>query len=490
MKTSHVKTKPLAAILLAAAIALPCAAQLNTPQLSANDQQLARGLLKQLIEINTSHTPQGGITAAAKAMQQRFLAAGFPAADVTVAGPIPAQQNLVVRYRGRANSGKRPILIIGHLDVVNANRSDWTVDPFQLTEKDGYLYGRGTQDMKECDAAFVFAFLKLYAERFTPDRDLILALTADEESGDNNGVDWLLKNRRPLVDAGFVLNPDMGGLTLEKGKPDFLGVEATEKLYADFKLTTTNPGGHSSIPRTPNAIYQLAAALTRISAYKFPTELNNVTRAYFAALAKTKTGQQAADMRAVAAPNPSPAAPSVSAAVARLSADPIYNALFRTTCVATLLTAGHAPNALPQHAEANINCRILPGHSPREVHQQLTRVVNDPAVTIQHVEDNPSHNGEDEKSTAPPPLNAEVFSALHAVVDQMWPGTPIIPEMETGASDSRVTMEAGIPSYGFSGMGVDKDDIRAHGQDERIRISAYYQGVDFTVRYLKTLTGK
>ncbi len=469
--------------ILALTLTIPCAAQ---QQLPPADQTLARGILKQLIETNTSHV-DNNTTIAAGAMRQRLLDAGFPAADVVVLGPDAIHGNLVARYRGRPGSSAKPVLMIAHLDVVDAHREDWTTDPFQLVEKDGYFYGRGTQDIKDCAAAFIVTFIRLRREGFVPDRDLILALTADEESGDHNGVDWLLKTHRDLVDAGFVLNQDAGGLTTDHGKPVFLGVEATEKLYADFKFTATNPGGHSSIPNKINAIYQLSAALGKLSAYTFPAELNVVTRAYFLALAKTKSGQQAADMRAMnstAAPTPNPAA------IQRLSADPVYNALLRTTCVATLINGGHAPNALPQRAEANVNCRILPGHSPREVHAQLTRIVNDPHVAIEHIEDNPSHNGEDEKATAPPPLNKEVFDALNKVTAQLWPGTPVIPEMETGASDSRITMEAGIPSYGFDGMGIDKDDIRAHGKDERIRTSAYYDGVLFTYLYTKALTSK
>ena len=454
----------------------------QAPKLDAGDRALAREVFKQLIETNTSHSV-GSTTLAAEAMRKRLLGVGFPAADMTILGPDDRHGNLVVRYRGKAGSAQKPVLIICHLDVVEAKREDWTTDPFQFVEKDGFFYGRGTQDIKEGDAGFVMAFLMLKRQGFVPDRDVILALTADEEGGDKNGVDWLLKNHRELIEAGFALNPDAGGLNTEKGKPVYLGVEATEKLYADFKLTVTNPGGHSSVPGKENAIYQLAAGLGKIGAYQFPFELNSVTRAYFEALAATKTGQVGADMKAILAAKPD------MAAAARLADDPAYNSTMRTTCVATMLTAGHAPNALPQRAEANVNCRILPGHTPGEVKKVLEGVVGDPKVKFTLETDGIS-SGEDEVSVTPPPLNKEVFEALRGVVGQMWAGTPVIPEMETGASDSKITMAAGIPSYGFSGFGIDEDDDRAHGKDERLGVESYFAGVEFTYLYLKALTGK
>jgi len=425
----------------------------------------------------------GSTTVAAEAMRKRLLDAGFAAKDMVVMGADGRHGNLVVRYHGKPGSTLKPALIIAHLDVVEAKRSDWTTDPFQLVEKDGFYYGRGTQDIKEGDAAFVTSFILLKRQGFVPDRDLILALTADEEGGDMNGVDWLLKHHRELIEAGFVINPDAGGLTTQKGKPSYLGVEATEKLYADFKLTATNPGGHSSVPRKENAIYELSAALGRLAAYQFPFELNGVTRAYFEALAPTQTPQVASDMRAILAPTPDPAA------IARLSDDYVYNSLMHTTCVATMLSGGHAPNALPQSAEANVNCRILPGHTPGEVRKQLETVFAEPKLTVKLNTEGIS-SGEDELSVTPPPLNKEVFDALHKITEQMWPGTPVIPEMETGASDSKATMAAGIPSYGFNGMGIDEDDDRAHGKDERLGVESYYAGVEFTYLYLKQLTGK
>jgi acetylornithine deacetylase/succinyl-diaminopimelate desuccinylase-like protein len=318
-----------------------------------------------------------------------------------------------------------------------------------------------------------------------PDRDIVLALTAGEEGGDANGVQWLLKDRHAMVDGEFALNADAGGLTTHEAKPLELGVEATEKLYADFQVTATNPGGHSSVPTKDNAIYHVADALGRIEHYTFPFELNDVTRAYFVAMSKVVGSQQAADMRAITGPKPS------VAAEARLSEDPHYNSTMRTTCVATMMSAGHAPNALPQSAQANVNCRILPGHTPAEVRAKLRELAADPKVEVKLVDSAGalSNSSENEMSMTPPPLNKEVFDALHDVTNEMFPGVPIIPEMETGASDSKFTMAAGIPSYGFSGMGVDDDDDRAHGKDERIRVEAYYAGVQFDYLYLKRLTG-
>ncbi len=452
-------------------------------QLDAASRELSRGIFQQLIEINTTDSA-GNTTVAAEAMRKRLLDAGFPAADVVVMGPNDRKGNMVARYRAKAGSSKKPVLIIGHIDVVEAKREDWTTDPFVFTEKDGYFYGRGTQDMKESDAAVVTSFIRLKREGFVPDRDIILALTADEEGGKSNGVDWLLKNHRDLVDAGFVLNADAGGLNTEKGKSVNLGVEATEKLYADYQLTVTNPGGHSSLPKKDNAIYHLADALGRLETYQFPFELNAVTRGYFEAMSKLETGVLATDMRGVLQ------TPVDQAAVTRLSESALYNSTMRTTCVATMVQAGHAHNALPQRAEANVNCRILPGHTPAEVRAELINVLADPKVEVKLVNNAGALSDRDENdvSVTPPPLNEEVFAALHKVVGQMWPGLPIVPEMETGASDSKITMSAGIPSYGFSGMGIDGDDVRAHGKDERIGVESFYTGVEFDYRYLKTLT--
>jgi acetylornithine deacetylase/succinyl-diaminopimelate desuccinylase-like protein len=416
-------------------------------------------------------------------MAKRLKDAGFPAADVQVLGPNDRKGNMVARLRGAG--ANRPVLIIGHLDVVEARREDWTTDPFQFVEKDGYFYGRGSQDMKSNDAILVTTFIRFLRESYRPDRDLILALTADEEGGASNGVDWLLKNHRDLVDAAFVLNADSGGLTTRNSKPVNVDLEATEKQYADFELTALNPGGHSSLPTPDNAIYHIADALSRLERAPFPFELNPVTRTYFERRAPLEDAQTRADMNAILRTPPD------SAAAARLSKDPRYNAMLRTTCVATRLTAGHANNALPQTAQANVNCRILPGHSPEETGQTLIRVFDDPKVAVRYVGAiGAADKAPDSKGfpTVLPP--AEVLRPLERVAAEMWPGAPVIPEMETGASDSVHTMAAGIPSYGIGGLGIDQDDIRAHGKDERLRVASYFEGVEFYYRFLKAMTGK
>jgi acetylornithine deacetylase/succinyl-diaminopimelate desuccinylase-like protein len=445
-------------------------------------RQLSRDIFRELIEINTTDSV-GSTTRAADAMAKRLKDAGFPAADVQVLGPNDRKGNMVARLRGAG--AKRPVLIIGHLDVVEARREDWTADPFQFVEKDGYFYGRGTQDMKSNDAILVTTFIRFLRESYRPDRDLILALTADEEGGASNGVDWLLKNHRDLVDAAFALNADSGGLTTRNSKPVNVDLEATEKQYADFELTALNPGGHSSLPTPDNAIYHIADALSRLERAPFPFELNPVTRTYFERRAPLEDAQTRADMNAILRTPPD------SAAAARLSKDPRYNAMLRTTCVATRLTAGHANNALPQTAQANLNCRILPGHSPEETEQTLIRVFDDPKVAVRFVGAiGAADKAPDSKGfpTVLPP--AEVLRPLERVAAEMWPGAPVIPEMETGASDSVHTMAAGIPSYGIGGLGIDQDDIRAHGKDERLRVASYFEGVEFYYRFLKAMTSK
>jgi acetylornithine deacetylase/succinyl-diaminopimelate desuccinylase-like protein len=449
----------------------------------AATRQLAHDIFKQLIEINTTDSV-GSVTAASEAMAQRFRDAGFADSDIQVLGPNDRKKNVVVRLHG---SGKhKPVLLIGHLDVVEAKREDWTTDPFQFVEKDGYFYGRGTTDMKDGDSIMSATLIRMKKEGYVPARDIILALTADEEGGTSNGVDWLIKNHRDLIDAEFVLNHDGGGVLMNKGKPQFMDVNATEKLYGDFVLTTHNPGGHSSLPVPENAIYELSQALVQLSRYQFPFELNNITRAYYETLSKVETGQRGADMKAILKTPPD------MEAVARLSKDPIDNSLMHTTCVATRLNGGHANNALPQSARANVNCRILPGHTLEEVRATLEKAVADPSVKVQFLENTNvlMDRGSDRHSYVPPPPRKEVFDPLQKVVSEMWPGIPAVPSMSTGASDGVYTNAAGMPTYAVSGVAYDRDDIRAHGKDERERVDAYYRGVDFYYRFLKGVTAE
>jgi acetylornithine deacetylase/succinyl-diaminopimelate desuccinylase-like protein len=441
----------------------------------------AHDIFKQLIEINTTDSV-GSTTVAAQAMAQRLLDAGFPKADVAVLGPNDRRGNMVARYRGAPGSKLKPILIIAHLDVVEAKREDWSTDPFQFVEKDGYYYGRGTQDIKESDAIAVADFIRMKKEGFVPDRDIILALTADEEGGKSNGVAWLLKTHRELIDAEFALNPDAG--QVRPDKPQVVGFEATEKLYADYQLSATNPGGHSSLPTPDNAIYHIANALVALEKSPFPFELNTVTREYFAQMAKIETGQTSADMREILATPPDPKA------IERLSHDTHSNSIMRTTCVATMLSGGHAPNALPGSAEANVNCRIFPGHSQEEIRLSLVKLFNDPKITVRYRADSGelSDHGSDRKAMAPPPLRDDVMNSLRSVSAKLWPGATVLPVMEAGASDSIYTMNAGIPSYGITGVAIERSDDRAHGRDERLKIDAYYTGLEFYYQFLKALT--
>lgn len=454
-----------------------------TGQLDAPTRELSHDLLKQLIEINTTDSV-GNVTTASKAMAQRFHDAGFADSDMEILGPNDRKKNLVVRLRG---TGKHnPILLIGHLDVVEAHREDWTTDPFTFVEKNGFYYGRGTQDMKSGDAIMATTLIRFKKEGFTPNRDIILALTADEEGGKSNGVDWLLKNRRDLIDAEMVFNHDGGGILSNHGNPLMMTVDATEKLYADFQVFVTNPGGHSSLPRLDNAIYSLTDALSRLQHYQFPFELNEITREYYKRMAKVESRERAANMRAILKNPPD------AEAVARLSRDPIDNSTIHTTCVATRLNAGHANNALPQRAEANVNCRILPGHSAEEIRHKLIEVFADPTITVQYVDNagNVFEHASDRKSFPPPPLRRDVFDPLEKITQEMWPGTPVIPDMATGAFDGVYTMAAGLPTYQISGIAIDRDDIRAHGRDERLGVESYYKGLDFYYRFLKAVTSE
>jgi acetylornithine deacetylase/succinyl-diaminopimelate desuccinylase-like protein len=432
----------------------------------------AREIFKQLVEINTTHSV-GNTTQAADAMAARFKAAGFPDADIRVLGPKPNKGNLVVRYRG--TGARRPLLLLAHLDVVEAKREDWSFDPFVLTEKDGFLYGRGTADDKTMAAVFVANLIRLKSEGYVPSRDVILALTADEEGGDDNGVKWLLEHHRTLIDAEFAVNEGGGGV-MRKGRYVTNEVQAAEKVYQDFRLEVRNAGGHSSMPVKDNAIYRLSAGLSRLAAFEFPVQLNDITRAYFSRSAPAQAEEQTrADMLAVARQPPD------LAAAARLSAQSAYfNSLLRTTCVATRLEGGHALNALPQLAAANVNCRIFPGVSPTEVVATLTRVLADPAITVSLV-------GEATPSK-PAVLRDDLMNAVETIVKSMFPGVPVVPVMSTGATDGLFLRNAGIPTFGADGLFDDIDDVRAHGRDERVGIKQFNEDLEFQYRLITALS--
>ena len=463
--------------------ALLGAASVQSTQAQSQDdaRALARSLFQELIEINTTDTPVGNVTTAAEAMAKRFRAAGFPESDLALLGPNARKKNLVVRLHG---SGQRkPVLLIGHLDVVEARREDWTTDPFEFIEKDGYFYGRGTQDMKDGDAIMVATLIRLKQSGFHPNRDIILALTADEEGGTANGVDWLLKNHRDLIDAQYVINHDGYSIVTRHGKPLYYELDGTEKVYGDFQLLVTNPGGHSSLPVPDNAIYTLAAGLEKIAKFEFPFELNTVTRAYYEKMATIESGQRADDMRAILRTPPDPEA------VARLSRSAADHSMMHTTCVATRLEGGHANNALPQRATAVVNCRILPGHSPEEVRQQLARVVSDPRIKVLYIDDNGQvqDKASDRKGYPPPPLNPEIMQPLQSLVARDWPGLKVVPNMSVGASDGVFTSAAGMPTYTLTGVANDRDNERLHGKDERLGVESFYKGNEFFYQYIRAI---
>jgi acetylornithine deacetylase/succinyl-diaminopimelate desuccinylase-like protein len=454
-----------------AALLVPIAAAQSLPP----HQQLARDVYKQLIEINTTDSI-GSTTVAAEAMAARLRAAGFPAADIFLGGPDPRKGNLVVRYRGRGASGRKPLLLLAHLDVVEARKEDWSpdLDPFRLIEKDGYFYGRGTADDKAMAAIFVANLLRMKQQNLVPERDIVLALTADEEGGDHNGVQWLLANHPALVEAEYGLNEGGGGQS-RGGRRIANRVQASEKVYVDFTLEVTNKGGHSSQPQPENAIYELTDALSRLAKFAFPAKVNEVTRAYFEKMAAVEPGPLAADFKAASQPTLD------AAATARLSAVPLYNAMLRTTCVATMLTAGHAQNALPQRAVANVNCRILPGEDPQVVQQTLARVLDNPRITIAPVK--PA------KPSPASPLTPEIMQTITRITEEMWPGVPVIPFMSTGATDGLYFRQTGVPIYGVSGLFGDMDDVRSHGRDERMGVKEFYEGQEFLWWLVNALSG-
>jgi acetylornithine deacetylase/succinyl-diaminopimelate desuccinylase-like protein len=452
----------------------------SAPPNSAPPNPLAREIFQQLIEINTTDSV-GNVTTAAEAMAVRLRDAGFTGNDVIVDGPNDRKKNLVARIHGTGQ--RKPILFIGHLDVVEARREDWTTDPFQFVEKDGYFYGRGTDDMKEGDAILITNFIRMKKENYKPDRDLILALTADEEGGNFNGVDWLVKNHRDWIEAEYCINLDGGEFEKNGTQRVLTAIQASEKVYADFQLESLNPGGHSSLPSPDNAIYHLANALAKIQAYSFPLEVNEITRNYFLKTAELTKGSGAADLRAAAKQPPD------KAAVARLSTTPYYNALLRTTCVATMLTAGHAPNALPQMARANVNCRIFPGEDPADVRKTLERVVADPKVTVSDVQLHAADGSLVRLVTVPPsPLLPELTQAMDKTVHQLYGDIPVMATMSTGATDGRITRTAGIPTYGISCMFFQMNDNRAHGKDECVGVQDFYDGIIFNYNLIRALS--
>ncbi len=455
---------PMRACVLAAILSIG-ALSANLPP--AEYQKLTHDVYKQLIEINTSFST-GATTPAAEAMAARLKAEGFPASDIQIAGAAPHKMNMVVRYHGTGQ--RKPLLLLAHLDVVEAKRSDWSMDPFVLTEKDGYFYGRGTIDDKAQAAIWIANLIRYKREGWKPDRDIIVALTADEEGGGPyNGVVWLLKNHRDWIDAEYCLNEGGWGYMVD-GKRISNNIQVSEKYVANYRLEVKNKGGHSSLPVPDNAIYRLAEALVRLSKYKFPPSTNEVTKAFLEQMSKIQPEPTSLLMKA--------AAQGSEVAMEQLSAGSIQlNAMLRTTCVATMLDGGHALNALPQTAGASVNCRVLPETKPEDVLATLKKVVADNEVSI---------TSNREIDVGPPsPLRPDLFKAASRITDTMWPGLPAIPIMVMGATDGLYLRTAGIPTYGVQGIFI--DDFRAHGRDERVGIDDFYEGSEFLYELVKAL---
>jgi acetylornithine deacetylase/succinyl-diaminopimelate desuccinylase-like protein len=463
-----------------AAASFALAATLAAPLQSAHAQTMTpaqialREIYREMVEINTTDSA-GDTTRAAQAVAVRLRATGFPEADVRVIVPPggPRKGNLVARLRG--TGAKKPLLLLAHLDVVEAKREDWERDPFKLVEENGYFYARGAADDKAMASAFVANMIRMKREGFVPDRDIVLALTADEEIIPTrfSGVEYLLKNHRDLIDAALALNEGGAGLMSADGRHLYFGVQAGEKVFQTYRLEVTNPGGHSARPSKDNAIYHLADGLSRLGRFDFPLNLNPVMRSFFERMSALETGQLAADMKAITRDPPD------ADAVARLTAIPIYGSLIRTTCVATMLDAGHATNALPQRARAVVNCRVMPGEPVAEVQKTLARVLADDKIGI-------TPDGEPVLSPAPP-LTPELMGPVERISAQMWPGVPVIPSMLAGATDGRFLNNAGIPTYGVSGMFRDPDGGGVHGLNERIRVRSLYEGHEFLYRLVKAL---
>ena len=459
-------------VLAAAACALLASGAQAQVGAKTPEQKRFYTIYKELVEINTTNSV-GNNTEAAQAMQKRLAEDGIPADAMQIFEPFPKKGNLVVKYKG-SGAGK-PLLLMAHIDVVEAKREDWKSDPFKLKEDDGYFTARGSSDDKAMAAAFVSILGQLKREGFTPSRDIVLTLTADEEQGDvpSNGAFWLINNQRPLIDAEYGINEGAGG-QLENGKPVLNRIQVAEKMYATYQLEATDKGGHSSVPTATNPVYALSASLTALGNYHFPVKLSDVTKTYFARSAGFAQGQQADDMKAVAGGSPS------AEAVQRLSASPLYNATMRTTCVATEVNGGHAANALPQAARATINCRILPHDDPAEVEAQLRKLAENDRVKLKVI-------NQPLRSPASP-MRPDVMKAVEGLTEKMWPGVPVVPVMSTGATDSRFMRNAGIPMYGVSGIFTEPSDARAHGLDERVAIPRLYDGREFLYQLVKELS--
>lgn len=466
----YTNLKPVFACLFTVLVCIPSAFGQSTRTIPAADDQLAYAVYKELIEYKTTASEQNN-TLAVEGMAAWLQAAGFAAEDVFIGGALPHKGNLVARYRGTGS--REPIILLAHIDVVEAERADWNLDPFVLNEDEDYYYGRGTIDDKAMAAIFIANIIRYKREGFIPNRDIIVALTSDEETGGSNGVTWLLENHPSLINGALAINEGGYG-QLWDGVPLANTIQVAEKIFATFQVTARNPGGHSSLPRADNAIYDLAEALLRIRDFQFPIELTNTMRMSYQRQADINTGQRADDFRALLE-DPIPAD-----SLERLTSEAAINAQLRTTAVATLLDGGHASNALPQSAVATVNVRMMPGSDPQDVLRTLTAVVNNPDLEV-------VYRGGGALSE-PSPLTEELLGAVERVTEQLWPGVTVIPTMSTGATDGAKMRNFGIPTYGVSGLFVDRNDMRIHGQDERLLKASFYGGYEFLYRLAKELS--
>ena len=455
----------LATILLATA---PFAAWAETP-LNPH-QQRAENFLRELINLETTELRPDETRRAMEYIAGQLRDAGFPDEDIHILEPEPNALALVARYRSM--SERPPLLTMAHVDVVTAEPDAWAFPPFSFGKKDGFYFGRGTQDNKTGVVHLLANFIRLKSENYRPDRDLIMAITGDEETS-MNSIAWLAGEGRELIDAEIALNSDGGGGLLDDdGNPKSFWMQVGEKRYHTYRLTATNPGGHSSLPRPDNAIAQLAQALVKIAENQFPIELNDASRLMLERSARIESGPLAEDMLK--------AARGDIEAAERMAGDVILNATLRTTCTVTQIVGGHAENALPRQASATVNCRILPGIPPEEIEQQLRVWVDDPGISFESIY----------VSVASPmsPLTPTVVEAVESLVQDHWPGVPVIPEMSTGATDGLWVRNTGIPVYGVAGWMMHPDDIRAHGLDEKIGIEQFHEGAEFWYRMLKAFS--
>jgi len=452
---------------IAASFVLPAYAQTRP------DQQRFRALFKELIETNTTLSA-GDCTLAAQKMAAHLKAAGYPDSDLHIftAPGHPKEGGLVAVLHG-TDAKAKAILLLGHLDVVEARRADWTRDPFTLIEENGYFYARGAADMKSLVASWVDTMVRLKEEGFKAPRSIKMALTCGEETSTAfNGAGWLASHERALIDADFAINEGGGGRLDEKGKPQIMTVQAAEKFPQNYQLEVTNPGGHSSRPVPNNAIYHLAAGLMKISAYQFPFMASDITKGYFGKMGPQVGGEMGQAMTAFSKGD--------MEAAKILATNPSYNAVLHTTCIPTLLSAGHANNALPQRADANINCRIFPGTSVEQVRAKLEELVADPQIKVT------ASDKRSEVPKGPQPLAPKVIKPVEELTAKMWPGVPVVPSMSAGATDGAFLTPAGIPTYGVSGIFGDPDGNGAHGLNERIRVKSVYDGRDFLYQVVKT----